>query len=111
MSLKHEPTKDDGEAQKKNDENPLLRTTDYKTDIDLPENFNAVNALLDDHVREGKGNRTAIEYGEDKISYNQLLRYVNKTGNSFKELGVEIENRVAILLHDEPPSSIPTWAP
>jgi benzoate-CoA ligase len=102
MSPKHETTKDDGAAEKENDEKTPARTADYKTDIDLPENFNAVSALLDDHVREGRGSRTAIEYGEDKIFYNQLLRYVNKTGNSFKELGVEIENRVAILLPDEP---------
>ena len=75
---------------------------DYKIDIDIPENFNAVSILLDNHVREGRGNRTAIEYVDEKITYNRLLRYVNKKGNSFKSLGVEIENRVALLLHDRP---------
>lgn len=80
----------------------IRQAQDYKIDIDVPENFNAVNVLLDHHVREGRGNKTAIEYGDEKITYNRLLRYVNKMGNSYKELGLEIENRVAILLHDRP---------
>jgi benzoate-CoA ligase len=75
---------------------------DFKIDLDIPKNFNAVSVLLDNHVREGRGERIAIVYGEENISYNWLLKYVNKMGNSFKSLGVEIENRVAILLHDRP---------
>lgn len=88
--------------EERTDDRKKVDKPDYKIDIDIPENFNAVSMLLDHHVREGRGDKTAIEFGDEKITYNRLLRYVNKMGNSFKEMGVEIENRVAILLHDRP---------
>lgn len=63
---------------------------------------NIVTYLLDKHVKEDKGDKTAIYYQGQKISYRDLQIQVNKTGNLLRKMGIEIENRVAILLPDCP---------
>jgi benzoate-CoA ligase len=64
--------------------------------------FNVASYFVDRHVLEGKGDNTAIECGDQKISYQELFENVNRLGNVLRELGVRIEERVAILLPDSP---------
>lgn len=64
--------------------------------------FNAAVELVDKNIEKGYGEKTAIYYGEQKISYDQLFKQVNKAGNGLKSLGIEIENRVMLLLPDCP---------
>ncbi|MBS4026969.1 MAG: benzoate-CoA ligase family protein [Clostridia bacterium] len=64
--------------------------------------FNAAVELVDRNIDKGYGNKTAIYYREQEISYDQLLKQVNKTGNGLKSLGIEIENRVMLLFPDCP---------
>ena len=70
--------------------------------VELPEQLNAASALVDRHVAEGRGPKPAILCGPGTITYDGLLDGVNRVGNALKELGVRIEERVAMLLHDTP---------
>jgi benzoate-CoA ligase len=67
-----------------------------------PEQFNVAEFLIDRNVRQGNGARTAIECGAQKISYEQLLRGVNRVGNLLRALDVRPEERVLLLLLDTP---------
>jgi benzoate-CoA ligase family protein len=68
----------------------------------LPEVFNVARHLVDRNVREGRGEKIAIECGDARISYRQLLDRTNRAGNFLRELGVRRGERVALLLMDTP---------
>jgi benzoate-CoA ligase family protein len=68
----------------------------------VPEKFNVATYFVDRHVVESRGDKVAIECGNQKVSYRELLAWVNRVGNMLQELGVRIEERVAILLPDSP---------
>ena len=70
--------------------------------LNLPENYNAVTTFVDAHVEEGRAGRVAIYYGDDQITYGRVYEMVNRFGNALRELGVERENRVFLLLPDSP---------
>jgi len=64
--------------------------------------YNASFELVDRNIDKGYGDKAAIYYRDQVISYSQLLKQVNKAGNGLKSLGVEFENRVLLLLPDSP---------
>lgn len=66
-----------------------------------PEKFNASTFIVDANVKRAD-NRIAIYYQDQKISYRDVQREINKVGNALKSLGIEIENRIAILLPNCP---------
>ncbi len=68
--------------------------------IKLPQTFNLASAMVDARANDGKGDRVAIYYKDHAFSYNDVLEMVNRTGNALKGLGLEIEDRVAVLLPD-----------
>jgi len=68
--------------------------------IQVPKGFNAACAFIDDNVSQGRGGNIALYYEDKKITYRDVQKEVNKMGNSLLELGVEIENRVSLLLLD-----------
>jgi benzoate-CoA ligase len=68
----------------------------------LPETFNVATYFVDRNVLEGRGDKTAIECGEERISYRQLLERTNRVGDALRHLGVRLEERVALLLLDTP---------
>jgi benzoate-CoA ligase family protein len=70
--------------------------------LDLPDIYNAATTFVDDHIAQGRGQRTAIHYRDQKITYQDVFEKVNRTGNALKEVGVEIENRVLLALPDSP---------
>lgn len=71
-------------------------------DVEIPETFNMATTLVDRHVAEGRGDRVAIYSGDEAITYAELLRRVNKAGNMLRNRGIEIEDRVIILMADRP---------
>ena len=71
-------------------------------DFDVPETFNMATVLVDRHVEEGRGDRVAIYYGDETITYRELQRRVNKAGNMLRGGGIEIEDRVMLLMADRP---------
>src|SRR5215212_2053146 len=70
--------------------------------IEIPEIFNAASWLVDSHVGQGRGDRTAILYEGQEITYGQVAENVNRFGNALRRLGVTIEQRVLLLLLDSP---------
>jgi benzoate-CoA ligase family protein len=71
--------------------------------VSLPERFNVADHLVDRHVREGRGGRTAILCGDESVSYAQVAERSNRLANGLRSLGVRREDRVMLLLHDTPP--------
>ena len=70
--------------------------------LQLPDDFNAATYFVDRNVMEGRGDRSAIECGDEKVTYTQLLDRTNRLGNALRDLGVRPEERVILLLHDTP---------
>ena len=69
---------------------------------DVPEQFNFATALLDRHLAEGRGGRMALWGPAGNLTYEELYRLANQAGNALRELGVEAEQRVLLLLRDSP---------
>ena len=69
---------------------------------DMSEWFNLGDFMLDRHVREGRGNKAAIYYRNQVITYAELQKSANQMGNALLEAGIEEENRVMICLPDCP---------
>src|SRR6266849_4571913 len=70
--------------------------------ISLPDTFNAATYFIDRHVHEGRSQDIAIECGDERVSYQQLLERTNRVGNALRNLGVRPEERVLLLLLDTP---------
>jgi len=70
--------------------------------LQLPDHFNVATYVVDRNVLEGRGDRIAIECGERKITYAELLQQTNRAGNVLLKLGVRRKERVLILLQDVP---------
>ena len=54
----------------------------------LPDRFNAAEYFVDRHIAEGRGNKVAIECGDQCVTYRQLFELVNQVGNGLRKLGV-----------------------
>lgn len=67
-----------------------------------PDAFNIADYFLDDRVREGRGDRVALRFGDRSISYQEVQSLANRFGNALRGLGVEPEQRVIIALPDAP---------
>jgi benzoate-CoA ligase family protein len=70
--------------------------------ITLPETFNVATHFVDRNVKEGRGAKVAIECGDERVTYQQLLENTNRVGNALLALGVRPEERVLLLLLDTP---------
>jgi benzoate-CoA ligase len=70
--------------------------------MEIPERLNAATALVDRHLAEGRGAKTAILSGDREVTYQQLAESVNRLGNALLALGVRMEERVAVILPDMP---------
>ncbi len=71
-------------------------------EISLPGKLNLGTYYLDLNLESGRGDRTAIYFGERTYSFLDLWRLTNRVGNVLKQLGVEPENRVLLILEDSP---------
>jgi acyl-coenzyme A synthetase/AMP-(fatty) acid ligase len=72
------------------------------TALGIPDTFNAATYFVDRHVAEGRGGRVAIECGDKRITYDEVLLKVNRFGSALRRLGVRPEERVLLLLPDLP---------
>jgi len=74
---------------------------EYK-ELTFPDRWNEAERFVDYHVQNGRGDKPAIYYKDEVITYKQVLENVNRAGNAFKSLGVKMENRVLNLALDCP---------
>lgn len=68
--------------------------------VSFPQQFNMSSYYLDDRVAEGRGDRVAVYYRDEKYTYTEVQRMANRVGNALLSLGVEPEHRVLIVLPD-----------
>jgi benzoate-CoA ligase len=67
----------------------------------IPEKYNAAT-LIDANLEAGRGERTAIYFGDERITYLELFHRVSAMGRALRALGVAREQRVLLLLNDTP---------
>ena len=69
----------------------------------FPDTFNVSTYFVDRNVDEGRGAKVAIEYGDERITYQDVLDRVNRFGNALRHtLEMRPEERVLLLLLDSP---------
>jgi benzoate-CoA ligase family protein len=68
----------------------------------LPERLNIASHFLDDRIREGRGERTALRTDLGTWSYAEVQTLANRYGNLLRQRGVRPEERVIIALPDGP---------
>jgi benzoate-CoA ligase family protein len=64
--------------------------------------YNAAVWLLDRHVEEGRGDRVAIRYRGESITYAEVLADAQRMQHALVELGFEPGDRIAMVVNDEP---------
>src|SRR5512145_3540010 len=73
------------------------------------ERFNAATFFVDRHLAEGRGHRTAFRHAGRTVTYAELAADANRAGNALAGLGVEIENRVVLILDETPAFAALFW--
>lgn len=68
--------------------------------VNFPEKFNMATYFLDARIEEGLGDKTAVYCGNKSYTYAQVQAMANRVGNALLGLGVEMEDRVLIVLPD-----------
>lgn len=66
------------------------------------ERMNAAYLFVDRNVEQGRGGMPAIYYQDAVHTYADVLADVNRAGNALRELGVQQEQRVLMILPDCP---------
>ena len=64
--------------------------------------FNAADYFVDRNVRQGRGHKVAIYTEHRNYTYNHVQKMTNKTANALRELGVQVDDRVIMLMLDVP---------
>jgi len=69
----------------------------------LPDIFNAATYFVDRNVDEGRGDSIAIECGDERVTYAEVAERVNRMAGALRRaLGVQAEQRIALILQDTP---------
>jgi len=75
---------------------------DASPQVDVPGTLNVAVEYVDGAVAAGHGDRAAYIHDSRRVTFAELQRQVNQVGNALATLGLEIEQRVAILLPNLP---------
>jgi len=76
--------------------------------ITFPEHFNMADYFLYHNVDEGRENKVCLYFEDLSWTYSDTVKWANKTGNAFREVGLEMEDRILIVLPDCP-EFVWTW--
>ena len=74
-----------------------------------PSVFNATTFFVDRHVAEGRGARVAHRVRGRTVTWADLAGAADRWGNAAAQLGIEIENRVLLVLDDSPAFVAAFW--
>src|SRR5260370_10018613 len=75
---------------------------------EFPERVNMADYFLYHNLEEGRDNKTCLYFENETYSYGEAARMSNRVGNALRECGVDIEDRVLIVLPDCP-EFVWTW--
>lgn len=64
--------------------------------------FNAGDYFVDRNIRQGRGHKVAVYTEYRNYTYNDMQKMTNKTANGLRELGVQVDDRVIMLMLDVP---------
>jgi benzoate-CoA ligase len=68
----------------------------------FPDDFNMVDYFVFRNLEEGRGDKPAILFEDQSITYNQVAANVARVGNGLLSLDLRHEERVLTILHDRP---------
>jgi 4-hydroxybenzoate-CoA ligase len=71
--------------------------------------YNAVSDFVDAHIAAGRGNKAAFVDPERSLTYGELQARSIRFANTLRDLGVEHEQRVALLLNDTVDYPVAFW--
>jgi benzoate-CoA ligase family protein len=74
----------------------------------FPERFNMADYFLYHNLEEGRESKVCLYYEDRQWTYGEVARLSNQTGNALRELGINIEDRVLMVLPDCP-EFVWTW--
>ena len=70
--------------------------------MEFPERFNMAWYFLDRNLEEGRGDKTCLYWRDRSYTYAQVHAQASRFGNALRRLGVDVEDRVLIVLPDRP---------
>ena len=76
--------------------------------IEFPERFNIADYFLYHNLEEGRENKTCLYFKDQSFTYGDVARMSNRVGNTLRDLGLDIEERILIVLPDCP-QFVWTW--
>src|SRR2546423_4865372 len=76
--------------------------------IEFPERFNMADYFLYHNLEEGRENKVCLYFKDQTYTYGEAARMSNRVGNALRSAGVEMEDRVLIVLPDCP-EFVWTW--
>ncbi len=72
--------------------------------------FNPTEELLGKAVAAGRGDRTAVLFDDQRITYSQLLTNASKLAGALRELGVKEGDRIILRTPNIPPALVANFA-
>src|SRR5713226_2265764 len=82
--------------------------TEETMSVEFPERFNMADYFLYHNLEEGRENKVCLYFEDQTFTYGEAARMSNRAGNALREVGVEMEDRVLIVLPDCP-EFVWTW--
>ncbi|HEY8204140.1 MAG TPA: AMP-binding protein, partial [Pyrinomonadaceae bacterium] len=76
--------------------------------VEFPERFNMADYFLYHNLEEGRESKVCLYFKDQTYTYDYAARMSNRTGNALRELGVELEDRILLVLPDCP-EFVWTW--
>jgi 2-aminobenzoate-CoA ligase len=74
------------------------------------ERFNPTEELLGKAVAAGRGDRVAVLFEDQRLTYGQLLTHANKFANALRDLGVQEGDRILLRTPNIPPALVANFA-
>jgi benzoate-CoA ligase len=84
-------------------EHPYVASADHTVSppkIHVPRAYNAAVDLVERNLAAGRADRVAFIDDAGSYSYRELSERVNRCANAWRSLGLRMEDRVVLLLHD-----------
>lgn len=70
--------------------------------LTFADSFNVAVHMIDRHIKEGRGDKTAVITEHETVSYGQLAERVNRCGNALLDAGIPPGGRMLMVVKDCP---------
>jgi len=76
--------------------------------LTFPEQFNMSDYFLYHNLDEGRNEKVCLYFEDSKWTYGEVASLSNKTGNVLRDFGLDVEERILMVLPDCP-EFVWTW--